>query len=238
MDVKFRVVGLYFGSNPGDPPGKNNTGDITVHVDEDDTVLDVTQAAVAEANRGNIPAVSGASFSTVPMGGGHLLQSFSVTYEETPRDGRFEDGFNGLPETLTLRQDMDSSPMKIWQWYVYGRRPTDDPKNPDELVQKNTDNAFVPADQGGDDVKKCNIEEGDLVMWRLVSIQNEARVVLPDWFHQKIKDGLVEGIDPSVLEPTRETMLADRVQELARERLESRVDDSSGEGSSDDNGDD
>lgn len=165
--VNFRIVGVYFGSVPGTPPDKNTTGDITLVVPRDPTVKQVVERAKQEADRGNITGVSSFDYNTKTLqGGGEVLDEVEVTFTQPPKKNRqYPSG------TYSLRQDLDSDPQQVFQYYIYSRRQRQG--EADELLRKNTDNSFRPFDQN-------QIEHGDYLVWRLVSIRQDHDLTAQD----------------------------------------------------------
>jgi hypothetical protein len=167
IDVYFRIVGLYFGSNPGTPEDNKNVTDvIQVSVSEDPSAKEITKAAEQKAQDGEIPGVTYAKFD-IPGG---FLTKATVTFDQRPKEDRFDEFEQ--PRSLTLEKNTDTSPILAWQYYV---QDVDHRRGAEELQQKNTNNEFIPADQDLDGPEE--IEDGDMLTWRLVAIQNEAKPV-------------------------------------------------------------
>lgn len=229
INVYFRVVGLYFGSNPktknveGDDTSnhdeesdeesdnhKNVTGEIEVEVPADPTAKQVTKAAERKANDGLIDGVVAANFDFQKG----FLKKASVTYVQRPKDERFteEDDrypdietFFPLPRKLTLEDKTteEDSPLLAWQYYVQDvdRRPDpnlDSDRDSAELNQENTDNDFIPATH--QQPERSGIDDGDMLTWRLVAIQNVPKIApsfLPDPIiehHADIIDDLLDDV--------------------------------------------
>jgi hypothetical protein len=171
ITVFFRVVGVYFGSVPGDPPNKNVTEDIPLTVPENPTVKRVTQEAHLEAQRGNISGVNSFHFSTTTVSGNtQLLDQVHVGYSKPPKNNR-----NYPPGLYSLKQNLNSNPQRVFQYYHYDVRPKGEGQPPD-LLRKNTNNDFVPFDQKPTD----EIVDGDYICWRLVSIDTQP-FYIPDF---------------------------------------------------------
>jgi hypothetical protein len=162
--VNLRIVGLYLGSVPGRPPDKNTTGDVQVLVfDNNPTVKDVVDAVQREANQGNINGVSGFQYDVKNMpGGGQILDRVEVDYTQSPKPTRgYADG------TYVLQQQLNQDPQRVFQYYIYDVEPRSG--QADAVRRKNTDNSFIGFDQQ----PKNSINDGDYVVWRLLTIRTE-----------------------------------------------------------------
>lgn len=169
--VNFRIVGVYLGSVPGTPPDKNATGDVTVHVfDNDPSVKQVVDAVERTANRGNITGVSGFRYSTrTTSNGDQILDEVAVDYTQSPKPRR------GYPAgTYALRQQLNQDPQRVFQYYVYDVEPRSG--QADAVERKNTDNTFVPFNRAPTN----GIDDGDYVVWRLLTIRTEPENPMPE----------------------------------------------------------
>lgn len=162
--VNFRIVGLYLGSVPGRPPDKNTTGDVQVLVfDNNPTVKDVVDAVQRDANQGNINGVSGFQYDVKNMpGSGQILDRVEVDYTQSPKPTRgYADG------TYVLQQQLNQDPQRVFQYYIYDVEPRSG--QADAVRRKNTDNSFIGFDQQ----PKNSINDGDYIVWRLLTIRTE-----------------------------------------------------------------
>ncbi|MEO1367442.1 MAG: hypothetical protein AAFX50_09710 [Acidobacteriota bacterium] len=149
ISVRFRVVGIYFGAPKG------TTGEITVKVEENPTVNDVMVAAAELA--GQVGGINGVdSFSYSPFnperGSGQILTEVSADFTEPPK-GPGTDPGAGI---YRLDQDLERNPQSVLQYYIFDSN----------FVQKNRENSFIPFS----DDPPVPIEDGDLVLWRMVAI--------------------------------------------------------------------
>lgn len=170
ITVKFRIVGLYFGSVPGPRTNENATGDVEVTVAANPTVKEVVEAVEQKANNNNIDGVEGFRFSTMTGQNSNrdLLDRVEVDYTESPNEDR-----PYLAGTYIMKQQLDEDPQQVFQYYIFDveERAGDTPA----LRLKNTDNSFVPFDQQPDEP----IRDGDFITWRLVNIKSQADI--PDF---------------------------------------------------------
>lgn len=171
--VNFRIVGIYLGSVPGKPPDKNTTGDIKVLLfDNNPTVKDVMNAVQREANQGNITGVSGFRYSTKTMSSGRqILDRVEVDYTQSPKPSRgYADG------TYVLQQQINQDPQQVFQYYIYDVEPRGGQGRADAVRRKNTDNNFI----GFNRQPKNSINDGDYVVWRLLTIRTEPESPMPE----------------------------------------------------------
>lgn len=147
--VRFRVVGIYLGASKG------ATGEVTVKVQENPTVNDVMVAVSKLA--GQVDGINGVdSFTYSPFdperGSGQILTEVSADFIEPPKGpGTHPD--SGI---YRLDQDLDKNPQSVLQYYIFDSN----------FAQKNRDNAFIPFS----DDPPVPIEDGDLVLWRMVAV--------------------------------------------------------------------
>lgn len=174
ITVYVRIVGIYFGSVPGTPPAVNATGDVSVQVGSNPTVKNVMQQVRQEANNGNISGVTGFRMSTrrATIGGtsGEILDRVEVDYNTQP-DTR--DSYP--PGTYSLQNDLHEDPQRVLQYYVYD--VSGGPGASNEVTRKNTDNQFIPFNRRPDPDDR--IEDGDYVVWRLVTIRTQPDPFIP-----------------------------------------------------------
>jgi hypothetical protein len=183
--VNFRVVGVYLGSVPGDPPDKNTTGDVRVTVfGNDPSVKRIVDAVERKANRGSVTGVSGFRYATrTTSSGDQILDEVEVEYTRSPKRQR---GYP--PGTYALRQQLSRDPQRVFQYYVYDVEPRSG--QADAVRRKNTDNTFVPFDQPPTN----GIDDGDYVVWRLLTIRTEPENAVPEESRRSESVGLPEGI--------------------------------------------
>lgn len=149
IEVSFRVLGIYFGSYPGD--ANSRTGPIKVQVDDNPTVFDVMRAVAVKAATGGIPGVSLFSFTPTYPVPGQEIDSITVEFNERPRLNRpYEVGM------YVLKDSQVTNPNLVLQYYIV------DANN----VQKNRNNRTAPFTSAPDAV----IQDGDTIIWRQVSI--------------------------------------------------------------------
>lgn len=165
--VNFRIVGIYFGSVPGQPPDKNATGDVQVVIfDNNPNVKDVIDAVEQKANQGNINGVSGFRYDTRGRGR-QILDRVEVDYTQSPKPSR------GYPDgTYVLQQHINQDPQRVFQYYIYDVEPRSG--QADAVRRKNTDNDFIAFNRQ----PKNSINDGDYVVWRLLTIRTEPEGVL------------------------------------------------------------
>ncbi|MEM1181597.1 MAG: hypothetical protein AAGM22_24855 [Acidobacteriota bacterium] len=145
ISVRFRIVGIYFGATY-----KNAvTQEIKVSVPANPTVAQVMEAAALEAVRGQIPGVTSFLFSPAAPTPDEFCESVSVDYNKSP-NGRLDSGL------YRLQQSEEAFQEQILQYYIFD----------ENFVQKNTKNEQAPF--GGP--PPVEIEDGDLVLWRMVTI--------------------------------------------------------------------
>ncbi len=168
ISVNFRIVGLYFGSVPGKPPNKNTTGDVSVLLVGNPTVKDVVDAVQRKANQGNVTGVSGFRYQTKTVSGGRqILDRVEIDYTQSPKPSR------GYPAgTYVLQQQLNQDPQRVFQYYIYDVKARSGQS--DAVRRKNTDNSFISFDQN----PKNNINSGDYVVWRLLTIRTEPENVI------------------------------------------------------------
>lgn len=166
INVELRVTGIYFGS----PLAVKNLQTITVTVPYNPTVKDVMDAAVAMFPTSAIPEVKLFSYSFTPSFANNKLESvnrITIYYNKPPLDpSKIQGGFFPPEAGLYVLDDELGTPYdKSLQYYHY-RKTTVDKK--DALIQLNIKSHFkafnTPPDQP--------IEDGDLIVWRLVVIEN------------------------------------------------------------------
>jgi hypothetical protein len=149
INVKFRVLGIYFGSYPGD--ADSVTGEIAVDVADNPTVYDVMKAVAIKAAAGVIPGVRLFGFTPIFAAPGQEIDSITVEFTEPPRRDRpYAEGIYILEDSKT------TNPNRVLQYYIV------DPKG----VQKNRNNRTATFTSPPD----AQILDGDTVIWRQVSI--------------------------------------------------------------------
>jgi hypothetical protein len=149
INVKFRVIGIYFGSTPNDEDSV--TKEILVSVAENPTVYDVMKAVVIKAVAGGIPGVRLFGFTPVFAAPGQEIDSITVEFTEPPRRDRpYAEG------TYVLEDSKSTNPNRVLQYYIVNA----------DGVQKNRNNKTATFTSAPD----AEIEDGDTVIWRQVSI--------------------------------------------------------------------
>ncbi len=149
ITVKFRVLGIYFGSYPGD--ANSVTGEIAVEVIENPTVYDVMKAVAIKAAAGGISGVRLFGFSPVFAAPGQEIDSITVEFTEAPRRNR------PYPEGIYVLEDSKSTnPNRVLQYYIVDAAG----------AQKNRNNNTAVFTSAPD----APIEAGDTIIWRQVSI--------------------------------------------------------------------
>lgn len=149
INVKFRVLGIYFGSYPGDE--NSVTREISVDVADNPTVYDVMKAVAIKAASGVIPGVRLFAFTPIFAAEGQEIDSITVEFTENPRRNRpYAEG------TYILEDSKSTNPNRVLQYYIVSP----------EGVQKNRDNFTAPFTSKPD----ATILNGDTIIWRQVSI--------------------------------------------------------------------
>ena len=149
INVKFRVLGIYFGSYPGDE--NSVTREISVDVADNPTVYDVMKAVAIKAASGVIPGVRLFGFTPIFAAPGQEIDSITVEFTEPPRRDRpYAEG------TYILEDSKSSNPNRVLQYYIV---------SPDG-VQKNRNNRTAVFTSAPD----ATILNGDTIIWRQVSI--------------------------------------------------------------------
>ena len=149
INVKFRVLGIYFGSYPDDE--NSVTREISVDVADNPTVYDVMKAVAIKAASGVIPGVRLFAFTPIFAAEGQEIDSITVEFTENPRRNRpYAEG------TYILEDSKSTNPNRVLQYYIVSP----------EGVQKNRDNFTAPFTSKPD----ATILNGDTIIWRQVSI--------------------------------------------------------------------
>jgi len=151
INVHFRVVGIYFGCNPGD--SNSATGQITVQVQDKPTVYDVMKAVAIKVASGSVPGVNLFGFQPSPAAVGAEVHSISVEYSVPPRANR-----PYPPGIYILEDSKTSNPNQVLQYYIIDSNGVQKNRNNDTAV------FTLPPD--------VEILDGDTVLWRQVSICN------------------------------------------------------------------
>jgi hypothetical protein len=149
INVKFRVLGIYFGSYAGD--ANSVTGEIAVAVADNPTVYDVMKAVAIKAAAGGIPGVRLFGFTPIFAAPGQEIDSITVEFAEPPRRDRpYVEG------TYILEDSKSNNPNRVLQYYIVDATG----------VQKNRNNRTATFTSPPD----AQILDGDTVIWRQVSI--------------------------------------------------------------------
>lgn len=187
ITVYFRIVGIYFGSVPGSPPNKNATGDVMVRVGSNPTVKDVLDAVEQKANGGSVNGVTGFRYSTSTMSGKEFLQRVEVDYNTQPKPSR------SYPAgTYVLANEPHNDPQRILQYYIYSEKEVQSGAN--EIVQKNTNNTFNGINENlATNPGNNEIEDGDFLVWRLVTIRTQPEIQIPEIPTDPIPDPIPVG---------------------------------------------
>lgn len=149
INVKFRVLGIYFGSYPGD--ADSVTGEIAVDVADNPTVYDIMKAVAIKAAAGGVPGVRLFGFTPIFAAPEQEIDSITVEFTEPPRRRRpYAEGI------YILEDSKSTNPNRVLQYYIV------DPTG----VQKNRNNRTATFTCPPD----AQILDGDTVIWRQVSI--------------------------------------------------------------------
>ncbi len=149
IDVKVRVLGIYFGSNPTD--AGSVTKEVTVTVQDNPTVYDVMKAVVMKVAAGGVPGVKLFGFTPWFPDSGQEIDSITVEFSEPPRSDRpYAEG------TYVLKDSDSTNPNRVLQYYIV--TPSGVQKNRNNKSKRFTETPDAP------------IENGDTIIWRQVSI--------------------------------------------------------------------
>jgi hypothetical protein len=149
ITVSLRVLGIYFGSYPGDP--NSVTGEVQVMVQEKPTVFDIMREVVRKADANAIPGVKFFGFTPLYPQGDEEINSITVEFTIPPRKDRpYVEG------TYVLEDSKSTNPNRVLQYYIVDSTG----------VQKNRNNRTKPFAATPD----VDIVDGDTVIWRQVSI--------------------------------------------------------------------
>jgi hypothetical protein len=149
INVKFRVLGIYFGSYPDDE--NSVTREISVDVADNPTVYDVMKAVAIKAASGVIPGVRLFAFTPIFAAPGQEIDSITVEFTEPPRRDRpYAEG------TYILEDSKSTNPNRVLQYYIVSP----------EGVQRNRNNRTAVFTSAPD----ATILNGDTIIWRQVSI--------------------------------------------------------------------
>jgi hypothetical protein len=151
INVKFRVLGIYFGSYPGDE--NSVTGEISVDVADNPRVYDVMKAVAIKAASGVIPGVRLFAFTPIFAAEGQEIDSITVEFTEPPRRRESRPYAEGV---YILEDSKSTNPNRVLQYYIVSP----------EGVQKNRNNFTAPFTSDPD----ATILNGDTIIWRQVSI--------------------------------------------------------------------
>ena len=148
INVSVRVVGNYFGSL------SSVTKTVTVSVAKTDpNVYDVLVEVSKAVRAGAVPDTTGFTFDPPFPGPTDMLNSITIDYAKPPKAG-LDAGIYFLQEVKTGNPDF------VFQYYIYSK----------DRVQKNFDSVFHPFNSP----PPVPIEDGDIIIWRLVAILHSA----------------------------------------------------------------